>query len=756
MKAARCRRRWLPRSEGYLLLPVVLVIAVLAAVAFLMNHESALDIRTASSSAEGDAARYVAEAGLRHALWKADTGACSGYVLPATSFGSHSYQAVFTPNNGSPVSISVTGTLASGASRTLRREGVVVRDTSSVDTLQPDAAAGEDAFVSAFKPTWSYGASTQLEVRGFSGSEGHGLIRFDLSTIPPNAKITAASLDLYQLSTAANGGSFSVHRLTRDWVEGNGSGPIGTGTTWLESEPGILWTTPGGDYDPAILSLTDIPAGGSGIGWHSWDITQLVDEWHSGIYPNYGLLLRAQGVIDSGNFVSSDDSGSNQQPKLTVTYACECGVPCIPPPPSCDADFTPNASVDEFSTAGQSYDYDRGITYFPEGQSINGTPAPPGGGWIGVGATGRLVLLDMAGNILDDGFDTGLDRFKGVTFVPSGAEAGHLAVVENTALHFVDPTVLPASASYTTHVLSFTDRARGITYIDGGTYDGNLAIVDANARVIHIVDQSVNLVTTLFTESILDNPEGIVHLRDTDKFLVVERDLDRALVIRADLTVSQNYDVGPFGFGEASGVAIHPLTCNHVISDRANNRFVSLNVISGPINVRVASSSDDAEELMTTNDVDLVDGDLELTDDLGVTQTVGMRFDNVSVPAGATITSAWIQFQTAEVGTGPVNLTLRGEAADDAAPFASVASNISGRALTTASVAWSPGSWDTVGETGPNQQSPDIAPIIQEIIDRPGWAAGNALAVVVSGSGTRTAQSFDGDPAGAPLLHIEY
>ena len=52
--------------------------------------------------------------------------------------------------------------------------------------------------------------------------------------------------------------------------------------------------------------------------------------------------------------------------------------------------------------------------------------------------------------------------------------------------------------------------------------------------------------------------------------------------------------------------------------------------------------------------------------------------------------------------------------------------------------------------------SSDIAPLIQEIVDRPGWASGNAIAVLVTGSGERVAESFDGDPGGAPLLRVEY
>ncbi len=752
-KLPQLRARSPAQAKGYLLLPVVLVIAVVAAVAFLMNRESAVDIRTAGAAAEVDSAHYVAEAGLRHALWKANSGACSGYSLPATAFGGHSYQVVITPDSGSPVSVTATGTLASGTNQSIRREGVRINEAAAGFILEPDAAAGEDTRLYEWKPNWNYGQSTDLVVEGWVNSRSHSLIRFDLSGIPAGAKITAAVLELYQNSSSSWGGTVSAHRVTRDWVEGDASGGNSNGATWNESELGIPWITPGGDFDLAEFAVTTIPVGVRG--WFQWDATDLVEGWHTGAYPNFGLLLRP-GDDSTGVYFSSSDGVSSEHPRLVVAYACECGVVCVPAPPSCDADFTPNASVAEFSTAGQSYRYNHGITYFPQGQSINGTPSPAGGGWITVGESDRLVLLDLDGNILDDGFGIGVNALKGVTFVYSGAKADHLAVVTENVLYFVDPTILPAGSSYTVHPLPFAANAQGISYVDGGTYDRHLAIVDSDDRVIYIVDQSLNLVTTLLTDSILDKPEGIAHLKDADKFLVVEKDLDAALIVHSDLTVSQNYDLTQFGYVDASGAAINPVSCNHVIGDHPNDRYRSLNLVGGPIDVRVASSSDDAEELNFTNTVDLESTDLELVQDTGFSQTVGMRFANISVPNGATVTSAWIQFKADETNAGGINLTIQGEAADDAPTFVDVSSNISSRALTTASVTWSPGPWNSVGEEGPKQQTPDISSVIQEIVNRPGWAPGNALVVVITGSGKRVAESFDGDAAGAPLLHIEF
>ncbi|MGI9605612.1 MAG: Ig-like domain-containing protein [Acidimicrobiales bacterium] len=174
------------------------------------------------------------------------------------------------------------------------------------------------------------------------------------------------------------------------------------------------------------------------------------------------------------------------------------------------------------------------------------------------------------------------------------------------------------------------------------------------------------------------------------------------------------------------------------------------------VEVRVGATSDDAEE-RESGSVALNSSDLELVvDGSRGPQTVGMRFVGVTVPAGATVTSAWVQFQTDETDTGSSSVEIRGQASDDPVTFTNNNGDVSSRPTTVAAVPWSVPVWSTVGEAGPDQQTPDLAGVVQEIIDRPGWVDGNAMVLLVTGSGERTAESYNGDDAGAPLLHIEY
>ena len=174
---------------------------------------------------------------------------------------------------------------------------------------------------------------------------------------------------------------------------------------------------------------------------------------------------------------------------------------------------------------------------------------------------------------------------------------------------------------------------------------------------------------------------------------------------------------------------------------------------------RISAGSDDAEQRSNDGSMYLDSSDLELAVDLDssiATDNVGMRFNAITIPRGASITNAYIQFKAIGTDSGAVSLTIQGEATDNATAFTTIANNITGRTKTAASIAWSPPAWNIIGEAGASQRTPNISSIIQEIVNRSGWASGNSLVVVINGTGTRPATSFESDSASAPLLHVEY
>ncbi|HWS03515.1 MAG TPA: hypothetical protein VN448_08995, partial [Gammaproteobacteria bacterium] len=68
-------------------------------------------------------------------------------------------------------------------------------------------------------------------------------------------------------------------------------------------------------------------------------------------------------------------------------------------------------------------------------------------------------------------------------------------------------------------------------------------------------------------------------------------------------------------------------------------------VAAATLDIVVSNSTDDAEENTNTSPgaMTLTSADLEMPWDGGKRQQMGMRFQNVTIPAGAAITKAYIQ-----------------------------------------------------------------------------------------------------------------
>jgi hypothetical protein len=184
-----------------------------------------------------------------------------------------------------------------------------------------------------------------------------------------------------------------------------------------------------------------------------------------------------------------------------------------------------------------------------------------------------------------------------------------------------------------------------------------------------------------------------------------------------------------------------------------------------PSEWRIIAVNDDAEEAVSGGSVDRGSSDLELGYEGGTTlQTVGCRWVAVPIPGGATITEAWVQFSADSVGSDyhvrDVSVIIEGELPGNAAAFSSTSGDISGRSATTAQVVWDVPRWTTVHAKGPEERTPDISGIIQEIVNHNSWAGTVVLMFRDNpdkpSQGTREAESFDGSATEAPLLHISY
>jgi len=136
-----------------------------------------------------------------------------------------------------------------------------------------------------------------------------------------------------------------------------------------------------------------------------------------------------------------------------------------------------------------------------------------------------------------------------------------------------------------------------------------------------------------------------------------------------------------------------------------------------------------------------------------------VRFTNVTMPKGATIINAYVTL-TSYMDLGyldTVKVLISADASDNSPVFVDYA-DVNGRSLSSASKAWD--MLPPWGE-GLKYNTPNLAPVIQEIIDRPGWVSGNAISLFFKDNGSgwediRRIRSADSFPDDAPILCIEY
>lgn len=176
------------------------------------------------------------------------------------------------------------------------------------------------------------------------------------------------------------------------------------------------------------------------------------------------------------------------------------------------------------------------------------------------------------------------------------------------------------------------------------------------------------------------------------------------------------------------------------------------------VNKQIVASTDDCHELIDTTIVvthDFVRVGFYVP--LNEFSNVGLRWINVTVPNGAIIVSATLSmYPVTEAGS--LESTIKGIDEDDTPTWSSEnrpSQRTKTAAVVQANVAdW--GNWDTY-----QWVTIDIASIISEIVSRPGWASGNALAIVLENTseGTNWARFMSYDcvsPTLAAKLDIIY
>ncbi|WP_299056353.1 DNRLRE domain-containing protein [uncultured Nocardioides sp.] len=167
-------------------------------------------------------------------------------------------------------------------------------------------------------------SQTYLQVGQMSGGKNRrAVLKFDSSGIDPAARIDEANLELWldTSQTTQTGPNINTNYVVRRTGK-----PFNTGAAWNTSGSNGAWT--GGDPTGPNEGANLLNGLAANNGWRYFNITSIVEGWHTGTMPNDGLVVKQQSenVTNKLSFFSSSvNNPANRRPNLNITYTPAVG-----------------------------------------------------------------------------------------------------------------------------------------------------------------------------------------------------------------------------------------------------------------------------------------------------------------------------------------------------------------------------------------------------------------------------------------------
>jgi hypothetical protein len=223
--------------------------------------------------------------------------------------------------------------------RSMAVQAVVLAASLGMGQTSADFAATADATIYSDHVTDNGGGGADMYAGRTSGSTTDGirrsLIRFDLSSIPTNATVTAATLKL-QITKVPPGSTAIQHTISRvqaSWVEGTGTATGSNGATvagavsWTSSG-GSNWTNPGGDFVATASASVAVGTSLGQVQYSSAGVISDVQAWVTNPATNFGWEVRGDESVNSSVriYATHDSFIPANRPVLSVTYSTSSAV----------------------------------------------------------------------------------------------------------------------------------------------------------------------------------------------------------------------------------------------------------------------------------------------------------------------------------------------------------------------------------------------------------------------------------------------
>ncbi|GAA3575791.1 LamG-like jellyroll fold domain-containing protein [Snuella lapsa] len=283
--------------------------------------------------------------------------------------------------------------------------------------------------------------------------------------------------------------------------------------------------------------------------------------------------------------------------------------------------------------------------------------------------------------------------------------------------------------------------------------NGDTVIITNSGNILPVV-----AITSHQDQEVLPNGTGITitaDASDTDGSIVSVEFKVNGVSVGVD--TSAPYSV-THNFGNGGSI-VEAIATDNSGATSADTITLLIGTFSNTLNI---TASQDVEQQANNTVIDN-SSDLELVYDSAYSagdQIIGIEFSEVDIPAGATVTSAYVQFTAKTTLSDPASYLVSVESGANPSQLSTTSSNVSGRTYLTGS-AWSPSGW-TADNTTVAERTSDIASQIQANVDLGSWMSGNRVVIkieatgVTLGAGTAMRRAYSIDGGNAPVLHIEY
>jgi len=239
--------------------------------------------------------------------WGVSPCAATATATPASS---STPTATATPEASLTPSPTPTPTLASAC-------------TPAARTFQQGAggyAGAVDTGIRVWSPEDNLGAAVTIDVQAPDSMAA--LLRFDLTSLPANARILEATLGIHVLQrVTVHPLTVGAYELLRPWSEGQAS--------WTQARTDAPWAVPGANgigADRAASPESVVTVVGGPAAWYDLPVTAMAARWVREPASNRGLALKSYDSPTLLRFAASEHETASLRPLLTVRYDF-----CAPP-----------------------------------------------------------------------------------------------------------------------------------------------------------------------------------------------------------------------------------------------------------------------------------------------------------------------------------------------------------------------------------------------------------------------------------------